>query len=69
LQHALYRAAQRQLLDPLTLPERERRWPPTAIARVQRVEPVSVEVVDDVADPVGAGEGDVGDPRHRHDLR
>jgi hypothetical protein len=35
--------------------------PTAAVARVQRVEPVGVEVVDHLADTVLAGEGDLGD--------
>ena len=33
------------------------RWPPL-VSRIQRAEPIGVDVVDDIADPVLAGEGD-----------
>jgi hypothetical protein len=59
---------QGELLDRSALGQGERRRAATAVARVQRVEPVGVEVVQHVADPVGAGEGDLGDRRHGHAL-
>jgi hypothetical protein len=59
-------AGQGKGFDPPTLRERERRRAATAVARVQRVEPVGVEVVQHVADPVAAGEGDLGDRRRGH---
>jgi len=37
--------------------------------RVQRAEPVGVEVADHIADPVLAGEGDLRDRRGVHALR
>jgi hypothetical protein len=40
----------------------------TAIARVQGLKAVDVEVVDDFPHPVGAGEGHFGDPGHVHVL-
>ena len=43
--------------------------PAAGIAWVQGVEPVQVEVVQHVADPVVAGEGHLGDGRHVHALR
>jgi hypothetical protein len=64
----ILRPGQRDLLDLLTLREGERGWPPTPILRVDRVEPVGVEVVDDIPDPIGAGEGDLGDLGDRHAL-
>jgi hypothetical protein len=51
-QVVVLRAAERQPLDLLALGEGERRRPTASVTRVQRVEPVGVEVVDDIADPV-----------------
>ena len=56
------------LLDLAPLGQGEGGRPATGIARIQRVEPVQVEVVQHVADPVGAGEGHLGDHRDVHAL-
>jgi hypothetical protein len=47
------RAGQRQLLDHAPLGQGEGGWAPAAVARGQRVNAVGVEVVEEVADPVG----------------
>ena len=57
-----------ELLDRSALGQGEGRRAAAAVARVQRVEPVEVEVVHHVADPVGAGEGDLGDLGDVHAL-
>jgi hypothetical protein len=57
---------QGELLDRSALGQGEGRRPAAAVARVQRVEPVEVAVVQYVADPVGAGEGDLGDLGDAH---
>ena len=62
------RARQRDPLHLLALGQRERRRAPTPIARVQRVKAIRVEVVDDVANAISAGEGDLGNPRGIHAL-
>jgi hypothetical protein len=62
------RAGQRQLLDLAALGQGEDGWAAAAVARVQRIKAVGVEVVDDVADPVGAGEGHLGDLGYGHPL-
>jgi hypothetical protein len=56
------------LLDLLPLSQGELRRPPAPVPGIQRAEPVCVEVVDHVADPVFAGEGDLRDPGHVHAL-
>lgn len=61
--------AQRDPLDLLTLWQRERLRPATPIARIQRIEPVRVEVVDHVPDRVRVGEHDLADLRRGHALR
>jgi hypothetical protein len=43
------RAGERDAFDLAPLRQRESRWPTTAVARVQGVEPVGVEVVQHVA--------------------
>jgi hypothetical protein len=65
----ILRSGQRDLLDPAPLRQRERRRPATGIARIQRVEPVSVEVVDHRPDPVLGGERQRGDLADVHPLR
>jgi hypothetical protein len=72
----ILRTRQGDLLDLLTLGQRELRRTTTGVLRCQRVEPVSVEVVDHLPDTVLGGERDPGDRRdvHRlggpqHDLR
>jgi hypothetical protein len=62
------RAGQRGLLDLAPLDEGEGGRAAAGIARIQRVEPVQVEVVQHIADPVGAGEGHLGDHRNVHRL-
>src|SRR5512144_1816931 len=39
--------------------------PAAAVAGVERVEPVGIEVVDDVADRVRVDDAHLADPRHR----
>ena len=51
-QVVVLRAGQRDLLDRLALREGERRRPATRVLRIQRIEPVVVEVVQHLADPV-----------------
>jgi hypothetical protein len=67
-QVVILRTRQRQPFDLASLRQSERGRPATVIARIQRVEAVEVEVVDHVTDPVGTGEGHLGDPRCRHAL-
>jgi hypothetical protein len=58
------RAAERDLFDLAALLGVELRWSPARVLRVERVEPVSVEVVDHLAGAVLGGEpesGDLGD--------
>jgi hypothetical protein len=57
----ILRAGQRELLDLAALRQGEPGRAAAAVARVQRVEPVSVEVVQHVADPVLGREGHLGD--------
>jgi hypothetical protein len=60
------------LRDFLDLPPfRQRELPRTAagVPGIERVEPVGVEVMDDVPDPVRAGEGHLSDVRCGHALR
>jgi hypothetical protein len=57
-----------ELGDRSALGQGEGRRTATAVARVQGVEPVQVEVVQHVTDPVGAGEGDLGDLADVHAL-
>ena len=61
--------SQRDPLDLLALGQRERVRPPTPVARIERVEPVPVEVVDHLAHRVRVGEHDLADLRRRHRLR
>jgi hypothetical protein len=56
------------LLDLPPLAEGELRRPPALVLGVQGAEPIGVEVMDHVADPVLAGERDLGDPGHVHAL-
>ena len=56
------------LLDHLALRQRELRWSVTGVLPSQGIEPVSVEVADDLSDPVFGGEGDLGDGGHVHGL-
>jgi hypothetical protein len=62
-------SAQGELFDLASLRQGERGGTATAIARVQRIEAVEVEVVDHVPDPVSTGEGHLGDAWHGHALR
>jgi hypothetical protein len=62
------RPGQRGLLDLAPLDEGEGGRAAAGIARIQRVEPIEVEVVQHIADPVGAGEGHLGDHRDVHGL-
>jgi hypothetical protein len=62
------RAGQRELLDLAALRQGEHGRAAAAVARVQRVEPVSVEVVQHVAGPVLGRESHLGDLGHRHLL-
>jgi hypothetical protein len=59
---------QGDLLDLAPLGQGEGRRTATAVARIQGVEPVQVEVVQHLADPVGAGEGDLSDLADVHAL-
>jgi hypothetical protein len=59
----IHRPGQSDLLDLRALRQGERRGTPAGIAREQAVEPVDVEVVDHIPDPVRAGERDPGDRR------
>jgi hypothetical protein len=56
------------LLDLPPLGQRELQWAATLVLGVQRAEPVSVEVVDYITDPVLAGERHLGDRGHIHAL-
>ncbi len=60
---------ERDPLDLVALLVGELRRPPTPVTRIQRLEPVDVEVVDHIADPVLAGECHPRDLRHVHRLR
>jgi hypothetical protein len=62
------RPGQGDLLDLAPLGQSEGRQTATAVARIQGVEPVQVEVVQHVADSVGAGEGDLSDLADVHAL-
>jgi hypothetical protein len=57
------------LLDLPPLPQGELRRPDAPVPGVERIEPVSVEVVDHIPDSVLAGEGDLRDRRRVHALR
>jgi hypothetical protein len=57
------------LLDLPPLRQREFRRVPTAVLRVQRAEPVGVEVADHIAYPVLAGKRHLRDRQHVHALR
>ena len=63
------RDAQRDPLDLLALRKREPPRPTSLVARVQRVEPVPVEVMDHIPHRVGISEHHPSDPRRRHPLR
>jgi hypothetical protein len=67
-QAVLGRLGHGDLLDLAAFREGEGLGPAALVLRVKRVEAVGVEVVDHVADPVRAGEGDLGDLRHGHAL-
>ena len=67
-QVVVLRAGQGDLLDRLALGEGELRRSAAGVLRGQGVEPVGVEVVDHLTDPVLGGEGDLGDGRHVHGL-
>src|SRR6266516_2093707 len=56
------------LLDLAPLRKGELRRPPALKARVERIEPVGVEVADHIAEPFLAGEGHPRDRRHVHAL-
>jgi len=58
----------RDLLDLAALRQRELRRMATAVLRVQRAEPVGVEVPDHVPHPVLAGERHLGDRGGVHAL-
>jgi hypothetical protein len=68
-QVVILRAGQRDLLDRLSLRKREGRRPATGVLRVQRIEPVVVEVMQHRPDTVLGGEGHLGDLGHVHALR
>jgi hypothetical protein len=68
-QAMILRSRQRNLLDLLTLRQRELCWSATRVLRRERVEPVTVEVVDDLTNPVLGRERDLRDRRHIHCLR
>jgi hypothetical protein len=59
----------RDLLNLAALREGELRRPSALVLRIQRAEPIGVEVTDDVADPVFAGERHARDRGHVHALR
>jgi hypothetical protein len=63
------RDAERDLLDLLALRQREGLRPPAAVARIERVEAVAVEVMDQLAHRVWVGEDDLADPGRTHPLR
>ena len=56
------------LLDLPALAEGELRRAAAFVLRVQRTEPIGVEVMDHIADPVLAGERHLRDPGHVHAL-
>ncbi len=62
------RTAQRDLLDLPALGQGELRWSAARVLGGQGVEPVVVEVVQDLTDPIGRGEGHLGDLGHVHAL-
>jgi len=67
-QTMISRPRQRHLADLATLGQRERRRPATAIAGIQRIEPIGIEVVDHRSDPVLRRKRHPGDPGHVHPL-
>jgi hypothetical protein len=56
------------LLDLTAFGQGEGLGPSAPVLGLQRVEAVGVEVVDHIADPVGAGEGHLGNLRYGHAL-
>jgi len=64
----IHRPRQRDLLDLASLRQGEGGWAPTGIARVERVEPIQVEVVQHITNPILGGEGHPGDLGHLHGL-
>jgi hypothetical protein len=62
----LGRAGFGDLLDLPPLRQAEPRRAAALVSRVQRGEPVGVEVTDHIADPVLAGERNPGDRQHDH---
>ena len=62
-------AGQGEPLDPTALRQRERRRPPARIPRIERLEPIRVEVVDHRPHPVLGRERHLRDRRHVHTLR
>jgi hypothetical protein len=68
-QVVIHRAGQRDLLDRLSLTQRERSRPPSRVPRVERLEPVIVEIVDHIPDPVRARDRHPGDLGDVHPLR
>lgn len=68
-QAMLSRSGLGDLLDLAALGQREGLRSATSVLGIEGGEAVGVEVVDHVADPVRAGEGDLGDLRHGHALR
>jgi len=67
-QVVVLRTGERHLLDGLALGESELGRASAGVLRGQGVEPVGVEVVDHLSDPVLRGEGDPGDGRDVHGL-
>ena len=57
-----------ELLDLPPLAQRELRRVTALVSRVERIEPVGVEVPDHIPHPVLAGERDLRDRRHVHPL-
>src|SRR4029453_7089440 len=64
----ILRSAEGDLLDLAPLGQVKVGGRPPPIAWIQRVEPLQVEVVQHVTDPVGTGEGDPGDLADVHGL-
>ena len=67
-QVVLLRTGQCHLLDGLSFGKGELRRASAGVLRGQGVEPVGIEVVDHLSDPILGGEGDLGDGRDVHGL-